>query len=254
MGPFLGKLEIICERGYPFIVQFTINGYPRALEFSVVNAQRSVEHMKVIAETYGPDVAVWRYDPILISTDTSVDFHRRNLSNLARSLEGYTDEVVVSFAQVYRKTLRNLDWAADEFGFSWEDPQDETKLILSSELAAVASAHGIRLRMCSQDKYLAEGVTPARCIDSERMSRVAGRPIEGTVRGNRPDCGCHAAKDIGEYDTCPHGCVYCYAVQNRNLAKLRYRQHDPAGEFLFAPKNLAGDNQSESQPQQIKLL
>ena len=80
----------------------------------------------------------------------------------------------MSFAQVYRKTLRNLNWAADEFGFSWEDPPDETKFKLASELAAIALAHGIRLRMCSQDKYLAEGVTPARCIDSERLSRVAG--------------------------------------------------------------------------------
>ena len=112
----------------------------------------------------------------------------------------------------------------------------------------------MRLRMCSQDKYLAEGVTPARCIDSERLSRVAGRSVDGIVRGNRPDCACHASKDIGEYDTCPHGCVYCYAVLNRNLAKERYHQHDPAGEFLFAPKNLAGEDQSEPQPQQIKLL
>ena len=253
-GPFLGKLAVISERGYPFIVQYTINEYPRALEFSVVDSPRSVEHMRVIAETYGPAVGVWRYDPILVSSDTPIDFHRRNFSNLARSLEGYTDEVVVSFAQVYRKTLRNLNWAADEFGFSWEDPPDETKFKLASELAAIALAHGIRLRMCSQDKYLAEGVTPARCIDSERLSRVAGRSIDGTIRGNRPDCACHASKDIGEYDTCPHGCVYCYAVLNRNLAKERYRQHDPAGEFLFPPKNLAGEDQCEPQPQQIKLL
>ena len=123
-GPFLGKLAVISERGYPFIVQYTINEYPRALEFSVVDSPRSVEHMRVIAETYGPAVGVWRYDPILVSSDTPIDFHRRNFSNLARSLEGYTDEVVVSFAQVYRKTLRNLNWAADEFGFSWEDPPD----------------------------------------------------------------------------------------------------------------------------------
>ena len=251
VGPFLGKLAVVSEKGYPFIVQYTINGYPRTLEFSVVDSKRSVEHMRVIAETYGPEVGVWRYDPILVSSETPSDFHRRNFSNLARSLEGCTDEVVVSFAQLYRKTLRNMDWASDEFGFSWEDPDDQTKRKLVSELAMIAQAHGMKLRMCSQDKYLTEGVSPARCIDSGRLARVAGRSIQATVRGNRPDCACHASKDIGEYDTCPHGCVYCYAVLNRDLAKERHRQHDPQGEFLFTPKHLVDE---EPLSQQIKLL
>jgi hypothetical protein len=29
--------------------------------------------------------------------------------------------------------------------------------------------------------------------------------------------------------------VYCYAVQNRELAQGRFKQHDPLSEFLFAP-------------------
>ena len=125
----------------------------------------------------------------------------------------------------------------NEFGFSWEDSSDETKIHLVSELAAAALAHGMQLRMCSQDTYLTEGVTPARCIDSNRLSEFAGYPIDSTVRGNRPDRGCHASKDVGEYDTCPHGCVYCYAVLNRDVAKERHRKHDPQGEFLFTPQH-----------------
>ena len=42
---------------------------------------------------------------------------------------------------------------------------------------------------------------------------------------------------IGEYDTCPHGCVYCYAVQNQELAKRRFRAHDPTSEYLVAPSS-----------------
>ncbi|MCW5206965.1 DUF1848 family protein, partial [Desulfobulbus sp. F5] len=56
-------------------------------------------------------------------------------------------------------------------------------------------------------------------------------------KGNRPDCGCFFSRDIGEYDTCPHGCIYCYAVQNSELAKIRYKQHNPESEFLFIPKD-----------------
>ena len=39
-------------------------------------------------------------------------------------------------------------------------------------------------------------------------------------------------------DTCPHGCVYCYAVLNRSLAQENFKQHDPNDEFLFRPPNL----------------
>jgi hypothetical protein len=80
-------------------------------------------------------------------------------------------------------------------------------------------------------------VKEARCIDTARLSAVAGAPVRAAQKGNRPECACFEARDIGEYDTCPHGCVYCYAVRNRPLAQRRYAQHDPASEFLFPPLN-----------------
>ena len=259
VGPFLDKLAMVKELGFPFTVQYTINGYPRVLEFSVVDAERSIEHMKTIASAYGHNVAVWRYDPIVISSETPTSFHYQNFERLARCLEGTTNEVVVSHAQFYKKTLKNMNWAAERFDFSWEDPSSETKLELTSGLADVAASYGMQLRMCSQDEYLVKGVDPARCIDAERLSAIAGGSINAKVKGNRPDCGCHLSKDIGEYDTCPHGCVYCYAVLNRDLARRRYKEHDPNGEFLFVPKQQVQADESSSDIQssptaQIRLL
>jgi len=79
------------------------------------------------------------------------------------------------------------------------------------------------------------GAGEARCVDARRIEDVSGRSLTARLKGNRKECGCFESRDIGDYDTCPHGCVYCYAVQNREVALRRYRHHDPNSEFLFEP-------------------
>ncbi len=233
IGPFLACLPEVRARGIPFVVQYTINAYPPALETSVVDASRSVEHIKALHDEYGPRVPVWRYDTIVSTSLTTPAFHLRNFERLARALEGFTDEVVVSFAQIYRKTKQNMDRAAAAFGFTWDDPPAGGKRALLAALAECARSYGFQVSVCGQREFLAEGIADARCIDPIRLGDVAGRLIPAAARGHREGCGCAQSRDIGEYDTCPHGCAYCYAVRRRSLARERYRTHDPHGEFLF---------------------
>jgi hypothetical protein len=248
VGPFLDRLAEVHALGVPFVVQHTINGYPRALEQAVVDAGRAVEHVRRIAEQYGPRVCVWRYDTILLTSLTPREFHLDTFARLAADLEGATDEVVISFAHVYKKTVRNVTAAAREFGFEWSDPDAEWKKTLAGELAGIAAAHHIRLTLCSQPEYLTAGAGEARCVDAGRLAEVFGKKVVAKEKGNREGCRCSEARDIGEYDTCPHGCVYCYAVQNRSLALERYRSHDPASEFLFPPPPGATEGPTEPGP------
>ncbi len=234
-GPFLSALHEIRRRGFPFVVQFTIAGYPRALETSVIEAPRAVEQIRQIAVEFGPRVVVWRYDPIVASELTPLDWHLANFTRLAEGLEGATDEVVISFVQLYRKTRRNLNAAARAHRFAWRDPTGEEKRALLSELVARARRHGLRLSLCAQPQYAVPGAAEARCIDAARLSAIASMAIAAPTKGNRPGCRCAESRDIGEYDTCPHGCVYCYAVSSRALARRRHQAHDPANEFLLAP-------------------
>ncbi len=233
VGPFLKHLPEVKERGFPFILQHTINGYPRALEQAVVDAPRAVEQLREVSDTFGPRVCVWRYDTIINSSLTPREYHIETFARLAKSLEGATDEVVISFAHLYQKTLRNMEKAAKEHGFTWSDPSDEWKKALATELASIASVHRIRLTVCSQPQFIMPGCYEARCVDADRLADVVGSPVKACLKGNRRECGCFESRDIGEYDTCPHGCVYCYAVKNQDLAKTRYKQHDPHGETLF---------------------
>ena len=232
-GPFLPYLSEVAQMGYPFFVQYTINGYPRALENRVVDARAATGHAAAIRSRFGPRAVVWRYDTIVSTSLTPAGFHLENFGRIAESLRGVSDEVVISFAHLYRKTERNLSETAHGAGFEWWDPAVGEKRAMAAKLAGIAQANGMQLTICSQPEFAATGTVAARCVDAQRLGDISGRPIEARLKGNRPGCGCFESRDIGDYDTCPHGCVYCYAVRNRGLALERYQRHDPDSEFLF---------------------
>ncbi len=119
VGPLMSRLPEIRERGYKFVVQHSINGYPRDLESRVVDYERTVQCMHELTREYGAGTAIWRYDPIVFTNITPVEWHRDNFARLATKLEGAVTEVVVSFAQIYKKTKRNMDAAAAERDFDW---------------------------------------------------------------------------------------------------------------------------------------
>ncbi len=238
--PFRPALAMVQRAGLPFMVTYTVTGYPRVLETSVIDAERAVADIRALVATFGRRSVVWRYDPILFSELTPPDFHRTNFARLADGLAGVVDEAVISFAAIYKKSARNLAAAACAHGFGWGDASTDDKRQLASELAGLAAARGMKLSVCSQADYTVSGTSPAACIDARRLEDVAkgwslASGIAAKIKGNRPGCLCFESRDIGEYDTCPHGCTYCYAVSSRSLAKRRHAEHDPAGEFLFPP-------------------
>lgn len=213
-APISAEME---RRGHGFVVQMTITGYPKALESAGQPSERAVSQLRALAEAFGPRVAVWRYDPILFTPLTPPDWHRQAFAGLARALEGATDEVVVSLADDYRKSRRNLARA----GLAMDPPPTDLAGFLG-ELTAIAGRHGMRLTACTEPGL---DLPPARCIDAQRLSDVIGRPIKARQRGNRPGCLCAESRDIGAYDSCAQCCAYCYAVRDRDLAKRRLAAH-----------------------------
>ena len=231
--PFLEVLDYLKSEGFPFVVQHSITGYPPELEHAVIPVEASVAHLREVRERYGPKVAIWRYDPIVVTSLTPVEFHRIRFGELAQVLEGTTDEVVVSFAKIYDKTRRNISSAAFRAGFHWWEPDPDAKKALLEYFLPIAEGCGMRVSICAQPENAIPGTHQAHCIDAARLTAVAGRLIVANIKGNRPGCMCHEAKDIGDYDTCPHGCVYCYANTNKRLASRRHEEHDPKSEFLY---------------------
>lgn len=230
--PFRPALAAVAAMGVPFVVQFTVTGYPRDLDAKTIPSPRAVAQIRDLAARFGPASVVWRYDPIIATSLTPRVWHRDTFTRLADALAGAVDEVVVSWMQVYRKTARHL--APGSVRFDWQDPPSAAKQELLAELAALAAARGLTMSLCAQADLAVDGVAEARCIDAERLGRIAGRTLKAPRKPHRAGCGCWASRDIGAYDSCPHGCIYCYAVASRAAATRRFQAHDPAGAFLVA--------------------
>ena len=218
--PFARALAAVAAQGKPFVVQYTILGYPRAIDTNVIDPRLAIENARAIAAAYGSRVVVWRYDPILLTPETEAGWHRANFARLADALAGITDEVVVSFAQLYAKSARNLAKA----GITWRVPELAEQAGLIADLGAIAAERGIALSLCTQpDLAVASGAAAARCVDAARLADIAGRPVAAATKGNRPGCLCAQSRDIGAYDSCVHGCRYCYAVADHEAVQRRLR-------------------------------
>jgi hypothetical protein len=219
--PFARALEAVAAQAKPFVVHYTILGYPPSLDANVIAPNLAIENARAIAERYGPRAVVWRYDPILLTPETEIDWHRANFAARAGAMAGISDEVVVSFAQIYAKSARNLTKA----GITWRVPDGAEQAALIAALSAEATRNGMTLSLCTQPELsAATGIAPARCIDAKRLSDLSGpdlakSTIGAHTKGNRPGCLCAESRDIGGYNSCVHGCHYCYAVADHALAR-----------------------------------
>jgi hypothetical protein len=91
----------------------------------------------------------------------------------------------------------------------------------------------MRLSTCAEEGLEVPGVESGRCVDAELLARQ--RPdlrVRARPAPTRPGCGCVESIDIGAYDTCSYGCVYCYANRNEELASRRRAEHDP-GDWML---------------------
>ena len=220
--PFSRALEAVMAQGKPFVVQYTILGYPRTIDTNVIDPSLAIANAREIARSYGPRALVWRYDPILLTPETEIGWQRANFLRLADALTGLTDEVVVSFAQLYAKSARNLSRA----GITWRMAELDEQAAFIADLRDLAAQRGITLSLCTQpDLSVRSGAPDARCIDAARLSDVAGRPLAAPTKGNRPGCLCAESRDIGAYDSCVHGCRYCYAVGDHAAVQRRMQRN-----------------------------
>ena len=245
-----------------FYIQFTLNDYvSESLEKGVPPLEKRIETFKQLVETFGKGRVIWRFDPLILTDKITVDDLLRKVENIGDQLKNYTEKLVFSFADIalYKKVKSNLE----KNNINYSEWTENQMIDFAKRLSILNQKWNFQLATCGEKIDIAKyGIQHNKCVDDDLMIKLAYKdkmlmdflkveihekdlfdniPQNAIILndrqyaikkkdnkdgGQRQFCGCIVSKDIGEYDTCPHLCEYCYAntskataVRNYNLAK-----------------------------------
>lgn len=169
----------------------------------------------------------WRYDPIFISQKYTVEYHLRTFEKIAQELQGYTNQCVISFIDLYQKTKKNFP---EVNTVSLED-----QCLLGREMIRIAEKYGMKVYPCCEGRYLEElGADCSGCLSQKLIEELYDiQLIVPKQKSAREGCNCLLGSDIGVYNTCSHGCRYCYANYDQRSVVLNRSQHDENSPLLI---------------------
>ena len=222
--PMLARLDEIKE--YHQFWSVTITPYGRDIEPEVPSKEFVMESFKDLSKKLGVKCVCWRYDPIFVDEKYTVDFHIEAFKKMAAELEGYTDNCVISFIDLFDKVKENFP---EVKRVSMEDQKK-----ITTEFVRAGKEHGIEIRTCAESSELAEcGADVRGCQTKEILERAIGLPVNVPKSAmTRKECNCVLGCDIGAYNSCGHGCVYCYANDSARFVERNMKEHDPFSPFL----------------------
>ena len=232
-APLLPYLPILKERGIGCYIQYTLNDYEaEGLEPNVPPLSQRIETFRRAVEALGRGAVVWRFDPLILTDKINIDTLLEKIAHIGNALTGYTEKLVFSFADIesYKKVSRNLR----QSGINYREWDEESMRESAARLSTLNRNNwNLELATCAERIDLSEyGIGHNRCIDPELISSLA--PDDEILQnslynaktdtGQRKACGCILSKDIGAYNTCPHGCLYCYANTSSASALSNYKK------------------------------
>ncbi len=224
--PMMRHLDELDGMGHEYVFQITVNPYGADIEPGVPRKAEVAESFRELGDRIGRGRLVWRYDPVILGGRMTVEYHRRKFETLCNELGDRTDRCTVGFLRRYGKLEDRLAAA----GLRTPDARERGEL--AGWMAESAGSRGIELtRCCPGEGPPTPGLESRACVDGATM-RALGIPHDPEVRPLRDGCECIRNVDIGAYDTCGHGCIYCYANSHRPGARAG-NVYDPGSEILF---------------------
>jgi hypothetical protein len=224
-SPMLPHLRELNDRGFRYYFLYTVMDNPRAIDPYCPTVKNSLHTFRALVDRTGPGKVIWRYDPIAFTPLTGPEFHEEAFRRIAGALKGHANRCILSIMNPYRKARIRLA----RKGIQITPPEEKVFKDLMLFMAGEAQDKGMEICSCATSLDLREyGIKHGKCVDDSYIRKVFG--VEVTHRkdpSQRKACGCVVSKDVGMYDTCLFGCLYCYATSSIEKARENFRKHDP---------------------------
>lgn len=232
-APMLDNLELL--KDYKFYFQFTLNPYGSELENNLPRFRKRIELFKRLADKIGREKVIWRYDPILTNEVYTVSFHREKFAETAELLKEHTEKCMLGFIDHYR----HIRPAVGKFNIRPLLPEEIRQMAVSFR-ETMDAYPAIALETCTSKVDLsALGISTGLCVDNKLVEKITGYSIIARKDKNqRSICACVESIDIGTYETCLNGCIYCYAIRgNYATARRNSGKHDKTSPLLIGRLN-----------------
>lgn len=220
-APMLPYLKELDEMGYKYYFQVSITDYEDDIEVNVPDMAEVMATFILMSEKIGKDRMDWRFDPILINKKYTIDYHIEKFEMMCRWLAGATTRCILSFVDNYKDGI-------------YGEPSEKEIRMLAAAFSKIAKFYDLPLYTCAEKIDLSEyGIQRGACIDKDKIQKLIGYKLDlEKDSGQRSECKCIKSIDVGAYDTCIHGCKYCYATKSLELSKKKHGEHDPLAEML----------------------
>lgn len=226
--PMLDRLSELDKYNYYF--QFTLNAYGKDVEPNIPSKNDVIiPAFQQLSKIIGRERIIWRYDPIFFNEYYTMEYHCKYFRMLAERLGPYTEKCTVSFLDLYRNTARNTK------PLNIQPETREQQIEIMQRFLKIADEYGLYSDTCAEEIDLEKfGIAHAHCIDKKRFEQIGKYKLSVEKDPNqRPECGCIASIDIGTYNTCKNGCLYCYANYSHNTVVKNAQLHNPLSPLLF---------------------
>ena len=218
----LPLLDTIHQFSVPIQLQVTITGYFEDIEPNVPDKKQVIECIKKLSTYLGKENVCVRYDPILLNSKYDADYHIRAFNKLCTMLKGYVSKMIVSFVDDYKNVRDNhLDY---------HEPSNEEYL----KLKEAFEKNDIKVVSCMENKYQIGDETDC-CVSIKYAFERTGKLFK---EWKARDCHCVEMADIGAYNSCLHGCKYCYANFDSKQISKNHMLHDPKSSLLIGQLSL----------------
>lgn len=225
-APVLERIHEITERFHTYFY-YTITAYGKDVEPGVPDIETSIETFLKLSQIVGGNRIAWRYDPILLTKNYTIETHFKTFEKIAERLAGNFDRCIFSFVEMYKKHEVNFP---ELIPFTEED-----KDLIAEGIGRIAMKYGFILQTCGpEENYAGYGINTSGCVTLDILGKANNLEFRNLKhKGFRKGCHCMESRDIGALNSCPNGCKYCYANKNAELPRENFRLHDPDSPLLI---------------------